>query len=65
MLLANFKNLHTSETKTNVMVAKMVEFVETCDQYLRRFNFGNFFNSIILLPPPIPVPRFCWEKNRS
>ena len=48
-----------TETK-NVKAAKMVEFTKTCDQYLRRLNFGNFFNSIILTPPP-----FCWVKNRS
>ena len=36
-----------TETK-NVKVAKMVEFIETCDQYPRKFNFGHFFSSIIL-----------------
>ena len=46
-----------TETK-NVKVAKMVEFILTCDQYPRRFKFGNFFNSLIL-------PPFCWGKNRS
>ena len=35
-----------TETK-NVKVVKMVEFIKTCNQYPRRFNFGNFFNSII------------------
>ena len=29
----------------------MVEFIKTCDQYPRRFNFVNFFNSIILSSP--------------
>ena len=49
-----------NKTKTkNVKVPKMVEFIKPCDQYPRRFNFGNFFNSIILFP------RFCWWKNRS
>ena len=36
----------------------MVEFIKTCDQYPRRFNFVNFFNSVT---PPF----FCWGKNRS
>ena len=43
----------------------VVEFIKTCDQYPRRFNFGNFFNSILvglILVPPRP---FCWGKNRS
>ena len=44
-----------TETKS-VKIAKMVEFIKTCDQCPRRFNFGSFFSSIILLPP------FCWEK---
>ena len=35
-----------TETK-NVKVAKMMEFIKTCDQYPRRFHFGHFFNSII------------------
>ena len=30
------------ETK-NEKVAKMVEFIKTCDQYPQNFNFGNFF----------------------
>ena len=46
-----------TETK-NVNVAKMVEFTKTCDEFPRRFNFGNLFNSIML--PPL-----CWRKNRS
>ena len=46
-----------TETK-NVNVAKMVEFIKTCDEFLRRFNFGNLFNSIML-------PSLCWRKNRS
>ena len=67
ILLAQLKNVHTSaclklnngtakQNQKNVKVAKMVEFIKTCDQYAHRFNFGNFFNSIILLP------RFCWGK---
>ena len=37
----------------------MVEFIKTCDQYPRTFNFGNFLvNSIILTP-------FWCRKNRS
>ena len=46
-----------TETK-NVNVAKMVEFIKTCDEFPRRFNFGNLFNSVML--PPL-----CWRKNRS
>ena len=54
-----------TETK-NVKVAKMAEFIKTCDQYPRRFNFGNFFNSIILLPSPKPHPLLILlGKNRS
>ena len=45
-----------TETK-NVKVAKMVEFIS--DQYPRRFDFDNFFNSIIL------PPSFYWGKIRS
>ena len=48
---------HKTETK-NVKVAKMVEFIKTCEQYPRRFNFVHFFNSIIL-------PPFLLGKNRS
>ena len=50
---------HTKTETNNAKVARMVEFIKTCDQYPRKFNLGNFFNSIILSPP------FCWEKNRS
>ena len=46
-----------TETKY-VKVREKVKFFKTFDQYPRRFNFGNFFNSII--PPP-----FCWGNNRS
>ena len=35
-----------TETK-NAKVAKMVEFIKTCDQYRRKFNFHHFFSSII------------------
>ena len=49
---------HKTETN-NGKVAKIVEFVKTYDQYPCKFNFGNFFNSIILFPS------FCWGKNRS
>ena len=38
-----------TETK-NEKVAKMVEFIKTCDQYPRKFNFGHLFSSIILPP---------------
>ena len=38
------------KTKTkNVKFAKMVEFIKNGDQHPCRFNFDNFFNSIILL----------------
>ena len=47
-----------SKTKTkNVKAAKMVVFIKTCDQYPSRFNFGNFFYSIMLFYPltrPLP-----------
>ena len=46
-----------TETKT-AMVAKMVEFIKTCDQYPYKFNFCHFFSSIILLP-------FCWGKYKK
>ena len=69
ILVFKLNNLHTSaclklnygKTKQTkkVKVAKMVEFIKTYDQYPCRFNFHNFFNSIILPPP------FCWGKNRS
>ena len=36
-----------TETK-NVKVAKMVEFIKTCNQYPHKFNFCHFFSSIIL-----------------
>ena len=44
-----------TETK-NVKVAKMVEFIKTCDQHPHKFNFGHFFSSLIL-------PPFFWGKN--
>ena len=44
----------------NVKVAKMVEFIKTCDQYPRRFNFGIFFNYI--MPPPTPATLSAGEK---
>ena len=46
------------ETK-NVKVAKMVEYIKTYNQYLRKFNFCLFFNCIILPSTPL-----CWVKNR-
>ena len=44
------KLLHNKTQTKNVKVAKMVEYIKTCDQYPCNFNFGNFFNSIILSP---------------
>ena len=44
-----------TETK-KVKAAKMVEFIKTYDPYPSRFNFGNFFNSVILSHP------FCSGK---
>ena len=38
----------------------MVDIIKAFDQYPCRFKFGNFFNSIILSPPP-----FCWGKISS
>ena len=49
---------HSKTETKNVNVAKMVEFIKTCDEFPRRFNFGNLFNSIML--PPL-----YWRKNRS
>ena len=40
---------HKKTGTKNVKVAEMVEFIKTCDQYSRKFNFGHFFSSIILL----------------
>ena len=37
---------HNKIDTKNVKVAKMMEFIKTCDQYPHRFNFDNFFNSI-------------------
>ena len=53
MLEAKF--WHNNTEIKNVKVEKMVEFIKTYDQYPRRFNFGNFFNSIIILRPPPPL----------
>ena len=66
ILLIKLKNVLTSaclklnhgtakQKQKNIKVAKMVEFIKTCEQYLLKFNFGNFFNSILLSP-------FCWGK---
>ena len=41
------KLCHNKTETKNAKVAKMVEFIKTCDQYPRRFKFGHFFNSII------------------
>ena len=49
---------HNKTETNNVKVATLVEFIKTFDQYTSTFNFGNFFNFIIL-------PAFCWGKNRS
>ena len=38
-----------------VKVEKMIEFIKTCHQCPRKFNFGHFVGSIIL-------PPFCWGK---
>ena len=43
---------HSKAETKNAKVAKLVEFIKTCDQYPCRLNFGDFFNSIIL-------PIFC------
>ena len=34
---------HNKPDNKNIKVAKMVEFIKTCDQYPCRFNFGIFF----------------------
>ena len=40
----------------SVKVAKMVEFIKTCEQYPRKFNFGQF-------SAPQPSPLSAWEKQ--
>ena len=45
-----------TETK-NVKVAKMKEFIKTCDQYPRKLIVSYFFSFIIL-------PLFSWEEKR-
>ena len=66
-LFVELKNLHSylsmlqsvlcySKTKTkNMKVAKIVEFIKTCDQYPCRFNFGHF-------PGQLHNPPFLLEK---
>ena len=49
---------HNKIDTKNVKVAKKVEFIKTCDQYPRKFNFDHFFSSIIL-------PLLYRGKNRS
>ena len=46
-------NLNYDTTKRKPKIVKMVEFIEICDQYPRKFNLGHFFSSIVL-------PFFCW-----
>ena len=48
---------HNKTEIKNVKLAKMVEFIKTCDQIPHKFNFGHFFSSII-------SPLFCWGKNK-
>ena len=48
-----------TETK-NAKVAKMVKFIKIYTLMPRKFNFGNFFNTIIL--PPLTS---LLGKNRS
>ena len=48
---------HNKTEISSLNVAKMVEFIKTCDQYPVRFNFGHFFSSKI-------VSALCWGKNR-
>ena len=59
---------HSKTETKNVKVAKMVELIKTCDQYPpRRFNFGNFFNSIILphlsAGEKIDLQKTLFERN--
>ena len=56
--MSEAKLWHNKAEAECVKVAKMVEFIKTCDQYPRRFNFGNFFNSIT-------PPSFLLGENRS
>ena len=46
--MLEFKLWYNKTETKNVKVAKMVEFIKTCDQYPRKFNFGQFFSFIIL-----------------
>ena len=45
----------------NVKVAKIVEFIETCDHYPRRFIFETF-STHNHQPPPTPHPFFLSEE---
>ena len=53
---------HNKTEIKNVKVAKMMEFIKTCDQYPRRFNFCNLFNSIIL--PPVLLEKKKMLRQR-
>ena len=54
---------HNKTETNNVKIAKMVEFIKTCNQYPYRFNSGNFFNSIVLpSSPPRPPSLTAGEK---
>ena len=52
---------HNKTETENVKVAYIVKFIKTCDQYSGRFNFSNFFNSLI--PPNLVPPVSAWEKT--
>ena len=46
--LLEAKLWHNKAKTKNIKAAKMVKLIKTCDQYPCRFNFGNFFKSLIL-----------------
>ena len=53
---------HNKTEIKNVKVAKMMEFIKTCDQYPCRFNFCNLFNSITL--PPVLLEKKKMLRQR-
>ena len=52
---------HNKAESKNIKVAKMVEFIKTCDQYPRKFNFVHFFSSII--PPSFMLEEKVLQKT--
>ena len=44
----------------NVKVEKMVVFVKTFDHYHRKFNFGNFFQTVKEFATEIQMEIYLW-----